>query len=720
MSRPIVLYNPRGEGHILPLGLVHVGSMATDQPVAIVDGRVELAPEARVVELSGQALCLGVSVLTGAPILDALRVSRAAKARNPGLPVIWGGWHPSLMPEQCLASGAVDACVVGQGERTFATLIDALREGRSFDGIPGVVWKREGEIVRNPPRPFEDVNGFPAADFGLLDMERYFRFRGARRLDYCSSQGCPFECAFCADPQVYKQRWSGLAAARVVAEIHEHVGRYRLHEVFFNDDNFFTDLRRTEAISRGLIEAGVRVRWFGTGRADLLRRLTDEQLRLLRQSGCYKVNVGAESGSPALLEAIKKGTLVEEVLETAEKLHRAGIGARFSFIAGFPREPKESLAETYRTAKAHPRDRRRVRDPHLLLRALSRDRAWPSACPRSASEPAHPRGLGEGRSRPLHRSLDHGAGAAGGAPLQLLPAARLSEARPGTREAPAPLRGPGPRQDQLLRLRRRTPRGLLFRRAFAPGATASSRPSRKTRPVSRARTAGANDEHRGPASPGVGEVHDRLLDLFDPKARGRAFPLVVGPGMDVMGDRVLGAALGPEGTGPSRAGAFGVEIGIKHDAAGARDPRQLAEKAREVGLVADHEPGHHEVEALLGKRKGSGATLDHGGERAAPSRQHPEREVEADQAPGAGGLKGAQVAAAATAEVEHRRSGQRRQETQHGSLLEDHQGRVGMGWVRIGPESVGRPHVELRGRLRGSEDPRPEARPQNPVVSGRW
>jgi radical SAM superfamily enzyme YgiQ (UPF0313 family) len=151
---------------------------------------------------------------------------------------------------------------------------------------------------------------------------------------------------------VYQQRWSGLAAERVVDELREHAERYRLAEVFFNDDNFFTDLRRTEAICRGLIDAGVRVRWFGTGRADLLRRLDDDQLRLLRDSGCYKINVGAESGSPELLRQIKKGTLVEEVLETAEKLRRHGIGARFSFIAGFPQEPPESLADTYRTVKA--------------------------------------------------------------------------------------------------------------------------------------------------------------------------------------------------------------------------------------------------------------------------------------------------------------------------------------------------------------------------------
>jgi radical SAM superfamily enzyme YgiQ (UPF0313 family) len=130
------------------------------------------------------------------------------------------------------------------------------------------------------------------------------------------------------------------------------VARHRLAEVFFNDDNFFTDLRRTQAIASGLLEARVGIRWFGTGRADQLRRLGDDQLALIKQSGCYKINVGAESGSPRLLETIKKGTLVEEVLETAEKLHRHGIGARFSFIAGFPQEPPESLADTYRTVKA--------------------------------------------------------------------------------------------------------------------------------------------------------------------------------------------------------------------------------------------------------------------------------------------------------------------------------------------------------------------------------
>jgi radical SAM superfamily enzyme YgiQ (UPF0313 family) len=348
----ILLYNPQGEGHILPLALIHVGSLLKGQEIVVIDGRLEKDPATAIAKLAPRALCLGVSVLTGRPILDALAVSRAAKAARPDLPVVWGGFHPSLLPEQCLASGAVDACVIGQGERTFEAVVAALRAGAGFAGIAGVAHLEGDHVVRNPPRPFEDVNRFPRADFGLVDLERYFRYRGARRLDYCSSQGCSFECSFCADPMVYKRRWSGLRPERVVDELREHAARHRLDEVFFNDDNFFTDLRRTTAVAEGLLAAGVRLRWFGTGRADLLVRLSDDQLRLLRQSGLYKVNVGAESGSPELLAAIKKGTLVDEVLATAEKLHRHGIGARFSFIAGFPGEPADSLALTYRAAKA--------------------------------------------------------------------------------------------------------------------------------------------------------------------------------------------------------------------------------------------------------------------------------------------------------------------------------------------------------------------------------
>jgi hypothetical protein len=330
----VVLYQPRGPGRGLPLALVHLGSMLPDHPVEIVDGRVDLAPEARVAELCRDALCLGVTVRSGAPIADALRITRAAREASPRLAVIWGGPHPTLLPEQCLASGLVDACVEGQGERTFAQVFHALRHGASFEAIAGVVWRRGEDTVRNQPRPLEDLNHLPAAHFGLLEMERYFSRDGRRRLDYCTSQSGPRGGAG------EEPGWSGLNAQRVVEEIRAHAQRYRLAEVRFVDEGFFADPARAVAISQGLVAASLRLSWCAAGRPDHLRRLTERQLRLLGESGCRRIHLEAAEATGS------------EMLEIGAALHEAGIAARFSFELGAPEDPPGLLDSTYRTARA--------------------------------------------------------------------------------------------------------------------------------------------------------------------------------------------------------------------------------------------------------------------------------------------------------------------------------------------------------------------------------
>ena len=172
----IVLYNPRAVFFTMPLGLVAVGS-ALDRSrfdVRIVDGRLEADPAARVVAETEGAVCLGMSVLTGRPIRDALAVARAVKAARPGLPIVWGGWHPSLFPAECLEDPSVDAAVVGQGEDTFRDVVARLAAGESLAGCAGVAHRTGGRVVVEPPRPVRDVGDFAVHDYGLLDVERYF------------------------------------------------------------------------------------------------------------------------------------------------------------------------------------------------------------------------------------------------------------------------------------------------------------------------------------------------------------------------------------------------------------------------------------------------------------------------------------------------------------------------------------------------------------------
>jgi radical SAM superfamily enzyme YgiQ (UPF0313 family) len=154
MRHSIVLYNPRAVFYTMPLALLAIGSRLDPSQFAItiVDGRLESDPIGATLAALDGALCLGISVLTGAPIHDALRLSRAAKARYPALPIVWGGWHPSLFPRECLAEASVDAVVIGQGEDTFAEMVERFAARASLDGVAGCAYRRGHEVSVEPPR----------------------------------------------------------------------------------------------------------------------------------------------------------------------------------------------------------------------------------------------------------------------------------------------------------------------------------------------------------------------------------------------------------------------------------------------------------------------------------------------------------------------------------------------------------------------------------------
>src|SRR5688500_15603961 len=146
----------------MPLALVAIGSALDRQKVdvVIIDGRLENDPVRAVVDASRGALCVGISVLTGAPIHDALAVSRAVKRARPDCPIVWGGWHPSLFADQCLAEPSVDVVVTGQGEDAFREIVDRLLGGERVTGAFS--------------RPLKDLNALPAHDYTMIQVERYF------------------------------------------------------------------------------------------------------------------------------------------------------------------------------------------------------------------------------------------------------------------------------------------------------------------------------------------------------------------------------------------------------------------------------------------------------------------------------------------------------------------------------------------------------------------
>jgi len=350
----VVLYNPRAVFFTMPLALMAIGSELDPElyEVVIVDGRLEPDPERAVLSHIDGALCLGVTVLTGAPISDALLISRVAKRARPDLPIVWGGWHPSMFARECLQEPSVDITVRGQGEETFSEIVERLAAGHSLEGCAGcTVRLPDGSICENPPRPLAPVDKFRAHDYGLIPVERYFRLKGKRQLDYISSQGCAFRCAFCSDPFVYGRKWVGLEPTRMALRLKELWDRYGFDDVNFQDETFFTRARRVQAFADRLIESGIKITWAATMRADQGVRLPQEVWARCKQSGLRRLLVGVESGSDEMLRRIRKDIRIEQVFHTAAQMLKYGIAGHFPFIVGFPDESDASIQATLDCAK---------------------------------------------------------------------------------------------------------------------------------------------------------------------------------------------------------------------------------------------------------------------------------------------------------------------------------------------------------------------------------
>ncbi|HUE09703.1 MAG TPA: cobalamin-dependent protein, partial [Steroidobacteraceae bacterium] len=161
----VVLYNPRAVFFTMPLALLAIGSELDPElyEVVTIDARLDSDAENTVLSQIGEALCLGITVLTGAPISDALRISRAAKRARPDIKVVWGGWHPSMFSRECLLEPSVDVTVRGQGEETFSDIVGRLAQGRTLDDCAGcTVRLADGTIQENPARSLAQVDKFRA------------------------------------------------------------------------------------------------------------------------------------------------------------------------------------------------------------------------------------------------------------------------------------------------------------------------------------------------------------------------------------------------------------------------------------------------------------------------------------------------------------------------------------------------------------------------------
>jgi radical SAM superfamily enzyme YgiQ (UPF0313 family) len=334
-----------------PLALLALAPIAEQRGlrVEIVDSTIEPQYVQRIIDQLDSTLCVGISIVTGPMIIEAIEVAQAIKAARPDVPVILGGWHPSTLAEQSLTAPYIDVVVRGQGEVTFGEILDRLSSGSSLDGVQGCSYRDGGgRIVHNPPRRTVNICELPPKSYHLVDIEPYARLSGRRWIYYTSSHGCPYDCSFCSNASLYGRAWNALPATRVVEELVDVVTRFRLDLVSVVDDNFLVDRERGVQIATGLVEAGVKFDWCIQTTANFLLRSSEEDVRLMRRAGLSRVFIGAESGSDDVLRSVNKvrfqGTRI--LHQVAEKCYRAGITCTFSLIFALPDETEADRRQT--------------------------------------------------------------------------------------------------------------------------------------------------------------------------------------------------------------------------------------------------------------------------------------------------------------------------------------------------------------------------------------
>ncbi|MEA1945266.1 MAG: radical SAM protein [Euryarchaeota archaeon] len=327
-----------------PLSLLAIARMVMDDyRVLIFNAVVDENYTEQILAACSNALLFAVSSMTCYQIRDGLNVSAIVKAEYPKLPVVWGGYHPSTMPEQTILNPNIDIVVRGQGEYTFRELVYRLGGGHSLEGICGITYKERGhecvKIIANPDREFSDINEFCDMPYHLIDMERYiksYRF-GDRCIDYETSRGCLARCFFCSEPLFSKHKWTALTPERTVSEITKLHTEYGIDTFMIRDSDFFVSTRRVRAIAKLLIERDLDLNLVSVnGRMEQLHRFDDRVWELLRRAGLREVFIGFESGYQPSLDAMGKGASVDHILVCTRSCAKHDIDLRGSFMVGIP------------------------------------------------------------------------------------------------------------------------------------------------------------------------------------------------------------------------------------------------------------------------------------------------------------------------------------------------------------------------------------------------
>ncbi|MBU0962504.1 MAG: B12-binding domain-containing radical SAM protein [Nanoarchaeota archaeon] len=292
-------------------------------------------------------------------IESAIKCCEEIKNIDKNIITIIGGPHASNDAEHVLCNENVDFIFKGEAELGFYELIESLKNKKSFSKVANLGYKEKGKMKFNEMRFIDNLDEISYPDYELMKFSEYPKMYFMKKYPSApilTSRGCPFSCTFCSAGKLSGKKFRYRTPKNIIEEIRFLKEKYHIKEFEIWDDNFSMNKERAMEFCNLLIKENINLEWWCPNGLRI-ETLDEELLKRMKESGCYAMAVGIESGSEKIQKDMKKFLNFDKVREIVNLAHKIGIRTQGFFIIGYPTETKEDILKTIKFAKELPLDR---------------------------------------------------------------------------------------------------------------------------------------------------------------------------------------------------------------------------------------------------------------------------------------------------------------------------------------------------------------------------
>ncbi|MEO0044840.1 MAG: Anaerobic magnesium-protoporphyrin monomethyl ester cyclase [Bacteroidota bacterium] len=336
-----------------PLGLLYVSAYLKSKNIdnAVFDTTFssQAAQLDYILEKQPKIICIYTNLMTKIEVIKLIKILKTERYNFPK--IVLGGPDVTYNVENYLKAGA-DFLIIGEGEETTFELYNAIMFGGNLHQVNGIAFTEDHQVIQTQARTkFKELDELPLPNRDAINMQNYLatwkKNHGKSSMTVSTQRGCPYTCKWCSTA-VYGQSYRRRPANQVAEEMKMLKEQYSPDALWFVDDVFTVSHKWLLAFKEEVLKQDAVIPFECITRAE---RLNDEILQLLKDVGCFRIWIGAESGSQTIIDAMDRRVDVNQVKKVIQDTNAIGIETGTFIMLGYPGETEKDITETIQYLK---------------------------------------------------------------------------------------------------------------------------------------------------------------------------------------------------------------------------------------------------------------------------------------------------------------------------------------------------------------------------------